>query len=53
MRLVILIVAIVMFLVGNFILNDFDGEESAVMGIVFIGFSLFLGMVFLMITPPV
>ena len=52
MRLVLLIVAIVLFLVGNFILNDFDGEESAVIGIVFIGFSMFLGMVFLMMTQP-
>ncbi len=52
MRLVLLIVAIVLFFVGNFILNNFDGEESAVIGTVLIGFSMFFGMVFLMMTQP-
>ncbi len=52
MKIVLLILAIIATIAGAWVLDDFEGEDSLVLGMVLVVLGVFFGLMALMSFPP-
>ncbi len=53
MKIILGIIAVVVALVGMWILDEIEGEDAMILGMAFVVLGLFLGVMSLLSMPPV